>query len=217
LSVSCTERLWLETLPPTNVISGIVWINTNRDGLYDENTPIAGAFIQILNSNGDVLQNTTSNANGTYSFTVAPDLNYTVHVSLIGNPSSPLSPVSNPLSTLNPTTPFVGGNPSTESQGTLTTDLTYSTSPLIPATSDQTVNFGFSPIDISDVLFCDVNVNGVYDNPPDSGIAGVTVQLYITSTTLNLPYTLPYLYLTTTTGSNGYYTFSGVYPDTTMT
>ena len=71
------SRLFVEALENrvtpttiTNTISGYVYYDANNNGAFDPGeTPIANSTIQLENSSGTIIGNTTTDANGFYQFT----------------------------------------------------------------------------------------------------------------------------------------------------
>ena len=71
---------------PDYSISGLVYNDANRNGSHDgSETPYAGVTVNLLDSAGNVVATTTTDANGAYSFTKLPAGNYTVKVVVSGD------------------------------------------------------------------------------------------------------------------------------------
>ncbi|KQZ83133.1 hypothetical protein ASD56_12450 [Microbacterium sp. Root166] len=72
---------------PGSLINGVVWADTNRDGLRTTGEPVsAGVTVELLTSpGGTVAATTTSAANGTYSFANVADGNFVVRVTAPGS------------------------------------------------------------------------------------------------------------------------------------
>src|SRR5262249_16259160 len=63
------EPLEDRCLPSANVISGVVFHDTNNNGLFDAGeTPIANNPIKLLNAGGSTVGQTITNASGFYQF-----------------------------------------------------------------------------------------------------------------------------------------------------
>ncbi|WP_194410027.1 DUF7507 domain-containing protein [Microbacterium cremeum] len=71
---------------PGSIVSGIVWADTNRDGVRQPTEPArAGVTVQLLTApGGAVAATTTTNASGAYSFANAADGDYIVRVDAPG-------------------------------------------------------------------------------------------------------------------------------------
>ncbi len=69
-----------------SVVSGVVWADTNRDGLRNGGEPVrSGVTVQLLNSiDGAVVATTTTSAAGAYSFANTADGDYFVRVDAPG-------------------------------------------------------------------------------------------------------------------------------------
>ncbi len=61
-----------------NSLSGTVWSDTNGDGELVETGRFAGVTIELRDEDGNIVQTTTSDANGDFGFTNLPDGVYTV-------------------------------------------------------------------------------------------------------------------------------------------
>lgn len=71
---------------PDYSISGLVYNDANRNGSHDgSETPYAGVTVNLLDSAGNVVATTTTDANGAYSFTKLPAGYYTVKVVVSGD------------------------------------------------------------------------------------------------------------------------------------
>ncbi|WP_347250248.1 SdrD B-like domain-containing protein, partial [Zoogloea sp.] len=130
-------------------ISGTVTEDVDNDDTGD--TPIAGVTVELKDSTGTVVQTTTTDANGNYTFNNVPTGTYTV------------------VETNKPGYTDVGdvdgGNPNV---------ITV----ILPPGSSSTGNdfVDERPATLGDRVWEDKNANGVQD-AGESGIAGVTVQL----------------------------------------
>jgi len=49
-------------------IAGSTWIDENRNGTYDQERPLANVNVELYNTDGDLIETTTSNDNGNYMF-----------------------------------------------------------------------------------------------------------------------------------------------------
>jgi large repetitive protein len=196
-------------------IGDTVWFDTLGNGVQDvSDTPIAGATVQLRDTNGALLATTTTDAAGKYLFSDLAPGTYSVKVIL---PSG--------LSTSVPVTANVGGDDSNDSDGLVTGADGQAVSPKYPLTAGQaqlTVDFGFkaAPVtnttttttttvaptraSIGDTVFFDTNGNNVQDIN-DTAIVGATVELRDANGTT---------VATTTTDAAGKYLFTNLAPGT---
>ena len=64
-------------------IGNRLWYDVDRNGLQDaEEDPVVNTVVELLDENGVVIDNTTTDSRGEYIFAVAPDTRYTVRVPL---------------------------------------------------------------------------------------------------------------------------------------
>ncbi|MDI1226761.1 MAG: SdrD B-like domain-containing protein [bacterium] len=178
-------------------ISGIVFRDVNNNGV--QNGPDAGinvVTIELLDGGGTVINTTTTNGAGAYSFTNLAPGTYSVR-----EPTQPAG-TSNGI-----TTP--GSVPNGGTTGTATTPATLpsaiSNIILPPGTYSTANNFAEIPNgrSISGNVFLDYDNSGLA-NGPDHGIGGQTVNL--TGTDINAT---P-VNATTTTDVMGAYSFTGL-------
>ena len=183
-----------DTQPVT--IGGTVYQDTNGNGVLDTGEPgISGVTVTLSGTNGlgvSITATTTTAANGTYSFTKDSGGNLLLPGTYQVAETEPTGyqQGSNTVGTVNGTT-----------DGTLVpTDKIGS----ILLTSGQNgINYNFGevkPIAISGTVYQDTNSNGVKDTG-EPGLAGVTLTLSGTSEGVSVS-------VTTTTGSNGTYSFT---------
>ncbi|MCK6394374.1 SdrD B-like domain-containing protein [Zoogloea sp.] len=136
-----------ERLP--GVVSGSVLEDNNNDNVGD--TPIPGVTVELKDPAGNVVQTTTTDANGNYTFNNVPPGNYTV------------------VETNKPGYTDVGdsdgGNPNT---------IAVTVTPGSSSTGNVFVDE--RPATLGDRVWEDKNANGVQD-AGEAGIANVTVQL----------------------------------------
>jgi serine-aspartate repeat-containing protein C/D/E len=140
-----------ERLP--GVVSGTVLEDNDNDNVGD--TPIPGVTVELKDPAGNVVQTTTTDANGNYTFNNVPAGNYTV------------------VETNKPGYTDVGdsdgGNPNT---------IAVTVTPGSSSTGNVFVDE--RPATLGDRVWEDTNANGVQD-AGEAGIANVTVQLKDTS------------------------------------
>lgn len=130
-------------------VSGMVFIDTNRNGERDANeTPLSGVLIELFDSNGAVVASTTTDADGSYLFPNVFPGDYTIRE----------------------TQPLTFGNPASGPAASNTRSLSVGTSPI------NGIEFGDTPGSIVGAVYFDHNRNGVRD-VDEPGIAGVTITL----------------------------------------
>jgi hypothetical protein len=184
-------------LLPVASISGTVYNDANRNDTLDSgDTGIGGVQVFLYNSTGTTrLATTTTASNGTYSFTgIAPGTYIVAEFAPSGETGE------------TPNAGISGGTPSYSTSSTL---ATINAITLTSGTNDTGNNFGNLPpltgtACLNGIVYADINYNDVYNSGIDYGIAGVTVTLS-GKTVYGSAYTL-----TTTTNSNGVYTFTNV-------
>ena len=158
-------------------VSGFVYYDQNQDSTFQVNgpdSPLPGVLLTIRDGAGNVINTTRTAQDGSYSFVGLGTGTYTVVQQ----------------------TPTGYG----ESQNP-TGSVTVTTSLANPAAAAQ--NFGDTLGSLSGVVYRDYNLDGIYDTGaanPDTGIAGVTVQLFENGSVV----------ATTTTDANGAYSFTGL-------
>jgi len=134
-----------------------VWIDANANGIQDSGE--VGVPNVTVTLTGPVSGTTPTDAAGLYKFDMLPPGTYTVTFSNI--PAGYIATQS-----------LVGNDKSLDSNG-LTSTVT-----LTPGQHDPTIDLGLKGIgQIGDYIWMDANSNGIQDTN-ESGIAGVTVQLY---------------------------------------
>ena len=150
---------------------------------------IADATVHLL-QNGNVIQTTTTNGNGLYSFTgLMPGVGYQVQF---------ITPAG-----YTQTSPVDIGSDALDSDGLLTGVVT-----LAPGENNPTLDSGFYNLaSIGDKVFNDANANGIQD-VGEAGVGGVTVKLF---TCVNDQPGVQVGAATQTDG-NGNYSFTGLQP-----
>ena len=171
-------------------LGDFIWNDLNANGIQDSGEPgIAGATVNLLDSGGNVVGTTTTNASGLYTF-------------------SSLIPGTYAIQAVMPTgfdraTPALQGSDTTVDSDLNTTTLKSANVTLISRQNNTTLDGGFYKFaSIGDYVWEDVNGNGIQDTG-EPGLSGVTVNLLNSSGTQ--------LATTTTTGS-GFYTFTSLVP-----
>ena len=192
-------------------IGDFVWLDADGDGIQDpDETPLVGATIEVVDGAGTVAWTGTTNTDGRWTAAVAPDAGYTVRV----NPatSTTVLPGMRTLGELIPTSEGVGAG-GTDSSGANTAPRpTPGAAVSFPATAvragaaNHTFDTGFTlPVSLGDHVWLDRNRNGGQD-PGEPPFANVTVTLFAADGTTVVG--------TTTTDSNGFYSFTDLIPNT---
>ena len=174
----------------TSSLSGIKYIDSNGNDVDNSEPGLAGVTITLSGTNGmgnSVLQTTTTAANGSYSFTgLAPGV-YTL--------------------TETPPAGYVTEGANVGTLGGTSGNAVVSGITLTSGQSGSGYNFAeYQTSSLSGNVYLDSNANDVDNSEP--GIGGVTVTLTGTNG-LGNPVTL-----TTTSASNGTYSFTGLAPGT---
>ena len=171
---------------PGAAIGDYVWYDADGDALQDVTEPGIGNVTLALYRNGQVVQTTTTDANGGYLFTGLVAGTYTVTVTDLNGVLAGYTHVVGPQSQPSPTGPIVLG----------------------PTDIYRDADFGYRQVPtpgtavVGDTVWWDNNQNGVRD-PGELGIPGVTVQLKNSAGTV---------ISTTVTDQNGNYLFTDVAP-----
>jgi uncharacterized repeat protein (TIGR01451 family) len=125
------------SLTPPAIIGDYVWLDTNRDGQQGPaalEPPISGVTVNLLDSTGTtVLQTTSTNGSGLYSFTVAPGT-YVVQVIAPAGAYSSFTTAN-----VNPDGTDSDVNPATGKTGPIT---------VVSGQTDNTNDAGLLPIDL---------------------------------------------------------------------
>ena len=176
-------------LTPPASISGYVHSDINGCWTPTENQndpPVSGVTIQLLDANGNVIGTTTTDNNGFYKFTGLIPGTYSV------------------IETL-PSGWYAGASHVGTAGGTSTSDLLLSSVPLGPGVDGLYYDFCLTPpASISGYVHSDIY--GCWtptDNQPDPPVAGVTIQLLDANGNI---------VGTTTTDQNGFYKFANLVP-----
>ena len=167
-------------------IGDYVWLDVNEDGIQNAKEPaIVGLEVQLLNKASEVVATTTTNAEGQYLFNNKIPGDYSVKF---------VTPEGIVL-----TKTAQGDNRAADS------DPAANGSALVTLVSGQhlrDVDAGILPAAISGRVWIDRNANAQDDT--ESGVVGVSVKLVDVKTGETVA--------TTTTGSEGQYSFSGILP-----
>ncbi|MEZ4675058.1 MAG: SdrD B-like domain-containing protein [Caldilineaceae bacterium] len=170
-----------------------VWYDDNRDGVQDSGeSGVADVTVELLDSNGTVIDTTTTDVSGYYSFTNLVSGDYSVRFDLA---TLPTDYVVSPQD--------ASGDDATDSDADPTTGETVQTT-LDAGEYDPTWDMGIylPPAGLGDRVWYDTDANGVQD-AGEVGIAGVEVVLYDLNDTP---------VATTTTDVDGMYFFTALVP-----
>ena len=176
---------------PLASLGNYVWNDTNRDGVQDPGEAgIQGVTVKLIDSFGNTLGSTTTDASGLYVFSDLQPGSYSVEFTLnIG--SLVLSPVD------------AGGNDGSDSDASLSTGRTPAVT-LVAGENNVTLDAGYySPFAaVGNFVWLDLNRDGQQDGG-EPGIQGVIVTLYDDNGDA---------VGTTTSDATGYYRFTELQP-----
>ena len=190
LSEGATDNSIDAGLFQTGSIGDLVFEDLNGNGIQDGGEPgVAGVTVNLLDSAGtNQRDTTTTGGSGNYSFTILPPGDYIVEF---------MAPSGSAF-----TAQDQGNDDAVDSDADESTGRT-GTITLASGEDNTTVDAGlFTPVSIGDLVFEDVNGDGIQD-AGDLSLAGVTVNLRGGSG----------VFLdATTTDADGLYAFSGLAP-----
>ena len=176
-----------------NTIGDTVFLDANANGVEDAGElGISNVTVSLLNSAGEPITTTTTDADGVYLFSGLPDGDYSVVITDTNSVLTQLSQSADPDSTLdNASSMSVSGG-----ESNLVQDFGYTADSHGP-------DLGL----LGDTVFIDRNANGLPD--AGEGLGSVNVQLFdVTGTALVGE---------TTTNADGLYLFGGLDPTATYT
>ncbi len=195
------------TAGPTGAIGDTIYLDANGSGGQDGGEPgIGGVTLSLLNSSGQVVATTVTNANGGYSFSGLPNGAYSVVVTDVNNVLGGLRQTQDP-----------------DQAGVCTTCDNRGVRTISAGAVDLTVDFGYAPVGgtIGNQVWHDKDGDGLYEpkgndniagNADDeTGIEGVVINLYLDINN-NGVYDAgtDNLVRTTVTDMNGQYQFTGL-------
>jgi len=168
-----------------------VWEDLNANGIQDDgDTGVEGVTVNLKDEAGDVIETTTTAADGSYSFEDLDPGTYSVQFEL------PEGFVFSPLNV---------GDDASDSDANPTADGMTETTTLESGDNDPTLDAGiYQTTSLGDYVWNDLNFNGIQDDG-DTGVEGVTV---------NLKDEAGDVIETTTTAADGSYSFNDLVPDT---
>ncbi|WP_038141918.1 IPTL-CTERM sorting domain-containing protein [Thiothrix lacustris] len=137
-------------------LSGVVWTDTNSDGVHDAGEPVlAGINVTVLDNSGNVVATLTTDAQGTYLATGLKPGTYTLKVDAASLPA--------------------GSQQTGDPDGVKDHQ---SSATVLPAKETNDVDFGYvTLVSLGDKAWHDLNANGLQD-ADEPGLAGVMVALY---------------------------------------
>ncbi|MEM7033138.1 MAG: SdrD B-like domain-containing protein, partial [Chloroflexota bacterium] len=191
-----------------------VWFDLDNDGLLSSTEDgVAGVLVNLIDSSGNVISTTTTNAGGFYTFTNLITGTYIVEIDASNFAAAGVlnNFASSTPDIVNGTDGDADDNGVPHTNGGVRSapvDLAVNTEPTIEphedgvvpnSNSNLTIDFGFYQLlSLGNLIWADNDNDGERD-PGESGIPGVVVHLQtITGATI----------LTTTTDASGLYTFT---------
>ena len=176
-------------------IGNLVFDDCNNNGLFDGgDAGLAGALVQLFNPGADnaiggtganldvqVGSSITTTSTGAYSFTNLPPANYYVKVTPPAThqkTGGTAGTLDNRVDNDNNGTQSALGQPTFSPIINLADGAEPTTDGDTDANTDWTVDFGFwSGVKVGNLVWNDLNNNGLYDSGTESGINGLTVEL----------------------------------------
>ena len=185
------------------VIGNYVWIDENGDGVQDAGEPgIPGVVVELKDGAGNVIETTTTDANGGYIFRDVLVDTYTVTV-LSGLPTGLVPTYDEDSNTASPDQTTLVTIASGDEH--LTAAFGYNYTPPADTDTPDMADTGA----LGDQIWNDADGNGV-QGPGESGIANITVNLFSDPDGDGVYDTAAG---TTTTDASGNYIFDGLAPD----
>ena len=175
-------------------VEGMVFNDAVDNGIDAGDAAVSGVAVALYDDNNDLINTTTTDSNGNYEFDNLTDgVNYYVTFTMSGNgvfsPSNQDAPDdSSDVTTDNSVPGTISGKTSAFWVNGEVDDV------------DAGIFFGTNDATVSGTVFNDANGDG-YNNDDDGGVSGVGVSLYDGNDNL---------IASTTTDSNGDYSFTGL-------
>jgi hypothetical protein len=195
------QVMFIPTTCPTcnGSIGNYVWKDLNGNGIQDSNEPgMPNVQVQLSGTDAygqPINLTSTTDSSGKYQFSQLCSGDYRVTVNTATLPEDVIS--------TSPTSTNGNDNNPADSNDPAGTIVTISND----ATSNMTVDFGYVPLcngSIGNLVWKDLNANGIQDEGAASGMPGVKVQLTGINT-YNLPVNLSAI-----TDATGAYSFQGL-------
>ena len=160
-----TVDMGLSLASAPSSISSQVWFDANQNGVQDPGeTGVPGVLVQLYDGYGNLVAETTTDANGDYHFANLPPGDYCVHFHMpagyIITDSDNGSGIESDVDPLTGQTAVISLDPGE-----------------IDATWDMGIYLPVLPAAIGDSVWLDGNQDGVQD-PGEPGVPGVTVSLF---------------------------------------
>lgn len=168
-----------------------VWKDSNGNGIQDAGeNGASGVTVNLLDCNGNIVQSTTTNGSGNYSFDNIFPGDYIIQVDNC---------------TIDESCAFTFKDSGSDDNLDSDVDASGQTDclSLLPGVNDISVDIGLVPLSsVGDFVWEDSDGDGFQD-PNEPGISDVIIQLYTGS---------GFLYRITTSDEDGYYEFDNLYP-----
>ncbi|MEM7394389.1 MAG: SdrD B-like domain-containing protein, partial [Verrucomicrobiota bacterium] len=144
-------------------VGDFVWVDTDGDGIQDGGeTGVVGVAVVLFDSMTNVVATNVTDGAGGYLFTDLPPDSYSIDFDETSLPAGFVVTFANQ-----------GTNDAVDSDGDVTT-------PFLPSgTTNLTFDLGlYEPVEVGDLVWLDVDGDGLQDPAETSGVAGITVILY---------------------------------------
>ena len=183
---------------PVLTLGNLVWYDQNNDGVRDAGEPgVAGISVDLYSVGGNVIQTTTTDANGNYQFNNLSAGTYSVGAII------PAGYDRGDNSTTNI-------NADNQNDATITTGGEARTAQFALNASSNNIDLGLKgTLNLGSLVWKDVSLNGLRE-AGEPGIDGVTVNLYYDANKDNVPD--GNMISTTVTSGGGIYGFSNLAP-----
>ncbi len=176
---------------PSASLGGVVFADTNKDGIHQPTEPSIEGVVATLYVNGVVSLTALTNASGIYSFTGLTPGSSVSYVVGFTAPSGYIATLANQ-----------GGDDAADSDADVLTGRTQAVNLTNGGTTSLDAGFSVPPASLGDLVFLDANKDGI-QQPTEPGIANVVVALLDGTNTL---------IASTTTNVSGIYSFTGLTP-----
>ncbi|NNL94865.1 MAG: hypothetical protein HKO64_04530 [Xanthomonadales bacterium] len=176
-------------------VSGTVFEDVVTDGIKNlgtDDSPLEGVSVNLVNSNGDIVATSTTDANGDYFFSDVPAGDYSIEVGDTGNILAGMYQTADPDES----------NVCTTCDGKTTTAITVPASGNVAGGDFGYVRTGLRTGSIGNTIFYDLDGDRAKGSG-EAGIPGVTVEIRNSS---------GILVGTAVTDENGVYLFDGLDP-----
>jgi len=180
------------TSPEDGVIGDKVWLDNNGDGIQDAGEgSLAGITVTLFDSGDNSQGSTVTGSDGAYVFEGLASGNY--YLTFTNPPAGfTLAPLDQ------------GGDDALDSDADPNNSGKTATFFLDISGNDNTRDAGFKATGVGDFVWLDVNQNGIQD-VGEAGVPGIDVEIKVDGGAS---------VATTITDANGYYSFTGLSPQT---